>query len=419
MCSSNTVLKHYDLSFGKFGEFCGVDEVGVGSWFGPVVSAAAMFIQEPDDDLIIRDSKMISCIRRSIIYDRLINLSGFYYGLGFSSSNEIDSYGISKATTLSMYRAIESLKCNYNVPNLNKCLIDGCDRNLFYNGLDLLYIIDGDAKSISIGAASIIAKVSRDRYICNIGVEYNVMYHVFKNKGYGTNQHIQGLSRYGVSNMHRVSYNPIKKVVTRGTGENGAPLCKTPKFILVTGYTCAGKTMLVESLLRDVEGLFIKCITCTTRPPRHNEIDGVDYRFLSYEVFQKMIENGEVLEFVSKYGYMYGVAKIDLEKIQDMGKDVILVIDPVGMPFWLKSLRDMKIPVLSVFIKSSNEDIVQRLLSRNVEPQEIETRLQSIEQDKFIENQVDIIMLNAEIHKAKELFKQICLTCIETEKNEL
>ncbi len=176
----------------------GVDEVGRGPLAGPVISAAIILNKEiiPEG---INDSKKLSKKKRIIINEQLI--SHHSYAIGMATVEEIDKINILQASLLSMKRAILGLNI---VPK--SILVDG-------NKLpDLEYkmypIVKGDSKSVSIAAASIIAKVYRDKLMEDLSIQYPG-YYWEKNSGYGTKQHLLALNNLGVTPIHRKTFAPI------------------------------------------------------------------------------------------------------------------------------------------------------------------------------------------------------------------
>ncbi len=181
----------------------GVDEAGRGPWAGPVYSAAVI-LDISKIPAEINDSKKMSEKKRDEIYSRIV--SEHHYSIGVADVNEIDELNILQASLLSMKRAITNLHLN---PDF--VLIDGVHRpNL---DVDSENIIRGDSKSLSIAAASIIAKVERDRFMKKIDEEYPC-YNWKKNKGYGTKEHQNALNIHGISKHHRKSFSPIRKILS-------------------------------------------------------------------------------------------------------------------------------------------------------------------------------------------------------------
>ena len=183
----------------------GIDEVGKGSIFGPVFSAAVALNLENNHllkKLGVDDSKKLSIKKRISLFPKIIELSKDW-GIGQSSVREIDKYGIRHATELSMIRAIYKLKF---VPV--KIYIDGSLPLKLWQGIQE-NIIKGDTKLTSIAAASILAKVKRDLLMIRLEEKYKG-YIIHKNKGYGTSDHFLSINQLGITNMHRKSF--IKKL---------------------------------------------------------------------------------------------------------------------------------------------------------------------------------------------------------------
>ncbi|SHE32463.1 MULTISPECIES: ribonuclease HII [Caloramator] len=178
----------------------GVDEVGRGPLAGPVYAAAVILdLNSPIYE--IRDSKKLSDIKRKEISEK-IKESSISYSIAFATEKEIDELNILNATKLAMKRAIEGLSVK---PDF--ILIDAVKIDL---GIDSDSLIKGDDLSVSIGAASIIAKVERDEFMDEIALKYPV-YSFEKNKGYGTKEHIEAIKKYGPCEIHRRSF--IKNMV--------------------------------------------------------------------------------------------------------------------------------------------------------------------------------------------------------------
>ena len=183
----------------------GIDEVGRGCLFGPVLSAAIVLSKKNGDilrDLGLDDSKKLSQKKRSILVPYIFALSEDC-GIGQSSVNEIDKFGIRYATELSMIRAIFKLK--YNPITI---LVDGPLSIRSWKGIQQ-NIINGESKFASIAAASVIAKVKRDALMNRLGIKYKG-YSLSKNKGYGTKEHFQSIQKQGLTKMHRTSF--LKKL---------------------------------------------------------------------------------------------------------------------------------------------------------------------------------------------------------------
>jgi len=180
----------------------GVDEVGRGPLIGDVVAACVVL---PDNFVLegLTDSKKLSEKKRERFYD-IIMSEALAVGIGKVSPKEIDELNIYEATKKAMTIAINEVK---NKINLEHVLIDAMPLQL---DIPNTSIIKGDAKSISIAAASVIAKVTRDRDMCEVDKIYP-MYDLIHNKGYGTKKHIEALKKYGITKYHRLSYAPVKE----------------------------------------------------------------------------------------------------------------------------------------------------------------------------------------------------------------
>ena len=179
----------------------GIDEVGRGAVFGPVFSAALVITKQNGSTLKqlgVIDSKKLTPKKREFLVPHIIKLSSDY-GIGQSSVREIDKFGIRVATELSMLRAVKKLR-----DKPFELLIDGPLLLRPWKG-NQRNIISGDAQFTSIAAASIIAKVSRDILMERLEKKYPG-YMIFKNKGYGTREHLCSIKKYGITNLHRKSF---------------------------------------------------------------------------------------------------------------------------------------------------------------------------------------------------------------------
>jgi len=189
----------------------GIDEVGRGCLLGPVVAGAVVIKNfEPFLDIGITDSKKLSQKKREELFEFISNSKDIDYAIGMVAEGEIDAINILNATFKAMRIAINKL----NTPP-DFLLIDG---NAFRaDGLPIPYrtIIKGDTKSISIAAASIIAKVTRDRFVCKIAEEIHNDYDIKNNKGYASAKHIQAIKNYGYTKFHRKSFK-LKEIENQG-----------------------------------------------------------------------------------------------------------------------------------------------------------------------------------------------------------
>ena len=189
-------LKQYEKEYEHLGYVCGIDEVGRGPFAGPVV-ACAVILPKDCSILYINDSKKLSEKKREELYD-IITKEAVSFGIGIRDNKRIDEINILEATYEAMREAISNLKVKPDVLLNDAVTIPGVD-------IKQVPIIKGDAKSISIGAASIVAKVTRDRMMCEFDKMYPG-YDLANNKGYGTAAHIEGLKKYGPCEIHRFSF---------------------------------------------------------------------------------------------------------------------------------------------------------------------------------------------------------------------
>ena len=177
---------------------CGVDEVGRGPLIGPVVAAAVIL---PINYRLegLTDSKKLSEKKREQFYE-IIKRDAVAIGVGIISEKRIDEINIYEATKEAMYMAINNLSVKPE-----HVLIDAMKLEL---DIPRTSIIKGDLLSLSISAASVIAKVTRDHMLYELDKEYP-MYDLKNNKGYGTKKHIEAIKKYGITKYHRVSYKPV------------------------------------------------------------------------------------------------------------------------------------------------------------------------------------------------------------------
>lgn len=196
-------LHEFDLSKGEI--VIGVDEAGRGPLAGNVVAAAAILKKYSSDLDEINDSKKLTEKKREKLFD--VIMENFYIGVGEATPEEIDEINILNATFLAMRRALENLKKQCSTDHL--VLVDGNFKIREYEG-EQEFVIKGDAKSLSIAAASIIAKVTRDREMIEEGKKYPE-YKFEKHKGYGTKLHKEKLLELGVLPIHRKSF--LNKII--------------------------------------------------------------------------------------------------------------------------------------------------------------------------------------------------------------
>lgn len=181
----------------KINTICGIDEAGRGPLAGPVVVGAVIM---PQDSMIegVNDSKKISEKKREKIYEQIIE-EAICYSVGIVDQRKIDEINILNATKLGLKIAVEGLKTRPDV-----ILVDALT-NLNTCGIPYISVVKGDAKNYSIAAASIVAKVTRDRIMREFDEAYPV-YGFAKHKGYGTAAHIQALKENGPCSLHRRSF---------------------------------------------------------------------------------------------------------------------------------------------------------------------------------------------------------------------
>jgi len=191
-------LKNFDNSFLSSGivNIAGTDEAGRGPLAGPVVAAAVIF---PNDFFIdgVNDSKKLAEKKREELYGKIIS-SALCYGVGIIDNNEIDRINILQASLKAMKTAVDNL---YVKPDL--ILIDG--NKSFISGTVTKTIVKGDSKSFAVAAASIIAKVTRDRIMIKVSEEFPE-YNWSKNKGYPTKVHIEAVKKFGPTPLHRKTF---------------------------------------------------------------------------------------------------------------------------------------------------------------------------------------------------------------------
>ena len=182
----------------------GVDEVGRGPLIGPVVACCCVL---PKGFKLegLNDSKKLTEKKRDQYYDYLIENT--IYGIGIVDADRIDEINIYQATKEAMYQAIENVRKQVD---LEYVLIDAMPLEL---DIPTNSIIKGDAKSISIAAASVIAKVTRDRMMIELDKKYP-MYGYAKHKGYPTKAHIDAIHKYGLIDGYRKSYGPVKEMIS-------------------------------------------------------------------------------------------------------------------------------------------------------------------------------------------------------------
>ena len=189
-------IKKYEKEYEAFTYICGIDEVGRGPLAGPVV-AGAVILPKDCDILYINDSKKLSAAKRDELYDEIME-KAVSVGLGYVGPERIDEINILQATYEAMREAVSKLEPQPDLLLNDAVTIPGLSQKQ-------VPIIKGDAKSISIGAASIVAKVTRDRLM----EEYDRMFPQYgfaSNKGYGSAEHIAAIKEYGPTPIHRKTF---------------------------------------------------------------------------------------------------------------------------------------------------------------------------------------------------------------------
>lgn len=195
-----------ELSHLGYKRICGIDEAGRGSWAGPVVAGAAVL---PDVFKLdgLKDSKLLTSKKRDELFEVLIHKVD--HGVGIVDNQKIDEIGILKATRLAMFQALSNLSSKPDFALLDAMRVGNlpCKQR---------YIVHGDLKVVSIAAASVIAKVTRDRILNELGKKKEFLRYGFaKHKGYGTKLHHEAILKYGICSLHRISYKPIAMLKQR------------------------------------------------------------------------------------------------------------------------------------------------------------------------------------------------------------
>ncbi|WP_297406803.1 ribonuclease HII [uncultured Akkermansia sp.] len=201
---------HPDMSFEMearaSGFLCvaGVDEAGRGPLAGPVVAGAVILLVLAEDLAGLNDSKQLTAAKRERLFLALLECEQAVCSVGVASVEEIDRFNILRATHLAMARAVEGLALRADF-----CLVDG----LPVKGLPVPHraIVKGDGRSLSIAAASVLAKVTRDRMMTEADASYP-QYGFAKHKGYGTKAHMEALRRHGPCPLHRRSFAPVSQM---------------------------------------------------------------------------------------------------------------------------------------------------------------------------------------------------------------
>lgn len=183
----------------------GVDEVGRGPLVGPVVTASVILPFDFELDGLT-DSKKLTEKKREKFFDIIMD-KAISVGVGIKNQNVIDEVNIYEATKLAMYEAINNMDVKPDYVLIDAMKLEKLD-------VPYLPIIKGDLKSISISAASVIAKVTRDRMMYELDKKYPY-YNFKKNKGYPTKEHVEAIEKYGILEEHRKTFNPVCKYVKK------------------------------------------------------------------------------------------------------------------------------------------------------------------------------------------------------------
>ncbi len=179
-------------------------------------------------------------------------------------------------------------------------------------------------------------------------------------------------------------------------------------LIILSAPSGAGKTTIEKFLLKEIPNL-VKVITCTTRKPRKDEKNGVDYIFLSNEEFEKRIKEGKFLEYALVHGRYYGTPKDEVIKEIDKGKDVILTIDVQGA-IYIKNNFSKEFDITTIFIiPPSIDELIRRLKLRGEDEDEINRRLNSLKKEVPMWKHYDYLVINEDLEVAKESIKNIIL----------
>lgn len=202
----------FDLENKFSGPVCGLDEAGRGPLAGPVMAACVYIPEDVRKEKFwasVNDSKKLSEKKREALYDLIITHTS--YGIAESTVEEIDQINILQASLLAMSRSLDLMKANFSVtPEI--ALVDGNQKPKLPCRIQT--VVKGDSISLSIAAASILAKVTRDRIMNELCQKFPV-YGWSSNAGYGTASHLEAISVYGATPHHRLSFAPLKKVSGR------------------------------------------------------------------------------------------------------------------------------------------------------------------------------------------------------------
>jgi len=203
-------MPDFALEIEAGGRIAGIDEAGRGPWAGPVVAGAPVLDRDTLEQALVNgldDSKKLTRAKRAALFEALAASPAAVTGIGLASVEEIDTVNILQATHLAMARALEDLDTSVDL-----ALVDGNRTPPL--PCTMQTVVKGDSKSFSIAAASIVAKVTRDRLMGELAQQYPG-YGWETNQGYGTVEHREALNRLGVTLHHRKSYAPVRDVIER------------------------------------------------------------------------------------------------------------------------------------------------------------------------------------------------------------
>ena len=204
-------MPDFALEIDAGGVVAGIDEAGRGPWAGPVVAATAILdphTLDPDLHVGLDDSKALTPAKRDALYDLLSKSPAVQTAVGLATVEEIDLWNILQATHMAMARAFKALEADVTC-----VLVDGNRAPSLPCAVRT--VVKGDSRSLSIAAASIVAKVTRDRMMGDLAREYPG-YGWETNQGYGTVEHRDALHRLGATPHHRKSYAPVRAVLEKG-----------------------------------------------------------------------------------------------------------------------------------------------------------------------------------------------------------
>ncbi len=217
--SSASVLYENQIYAQGIERIVGFDEAGRGPWAGPVVAAAVCLpLGRPRLSHVlkgVRDSKEMTALQRASIID-LIRITALAWGVGSASNGEIDALGIVPATLLAMRRALAGMLADFPGFAPDCLFLDALVWPEMLGRYPQVTIVDGDARSLSIAAASVLAKVWRDEHMAEVDAHYP-QYGFAAHKGYGTAAHIAALKQHGPCPTHRLSFAPVRAIADEFT----------------------------------------------------------------------------------------------------------------------------------------------------------------------------------------------------------